>query len=54
MGTEIFEIGPDRAEKNRFKDFNLDFKIITKTPFYHQNVPLKIRLEFEGPKHLNF
>ena len=54
MGTEIFQIGPKKAKKNRYKDFNLDFKIITKTPFYHQNVSLKIRLGFKGPQHPNF
>ena len=41
MGTEIFKIGPGRAEKKRFKDFNLDSKIIINTQFYHPNFPLK-------------
>ena len=40
MGTEIFENGPDRAEKNRFKDINSDFKILNKTPVYHQKMSL--------------
>ena len=41
MGTEIFKIGPGRAENKWFKDFNLDSKNITNTQFYHLNFPFK-------------
>ena len=41
MGTEILKIGPDRAEKNRFKDFNLDSKIITYTPILSPECPFE-------------
>ena len=49
IGTEIIPFGPFKAEKNGFKDCNLHFKIMTRSPFYFKNAKQKIRLCFGGP-----
>ena len=49
IGTEIIPFGPFKAEKIGFKDFNLHFKIMTKSPFYFDNIQQKIRLCSGGP-----
>ena len=49
MGTEIFLFGPKGAEKMEIKDFNLHSEIMSRTSFYVQIIPQKIRLSFVGP-----
>ena len=49
IGTEIIPFGPLKAEKIGFKDLNLHFKIMTKSPFYFENVKQKIKLYSGGP-----
>ena len=41
MATEILMLGPVKAEKIGFKDFNLDSKIITYTPILSPECPFK-------------
>ena len=49
MGTGIFQIGPKGAEKIEIEDFNLRSEIMSRTSFYVQIIPQKIRLCFVGP-----
>ena len=43
MGTEIFLFGQNGAEKMEIKDFNLRSEIMSRTSFYEQIIPQKIR-----------
>ena len=49
MGTEIFLFGPKGTEKMEIKDFYLCSEIMSRTSFYVQIIPQKIRLCFVGP-----
>ena len=40
MGTEIFQFGPGKAEKIRFKDVNLNFKVFVIMDFSKKGRPL--------------
>ena len=41
IGTEIIQIGPFKAEKIGFKDFNCHFKIMYRSSFYLKDVQQK-------------
>ncbi len=43
MDTEIFQLGPGKAEKIGFKDVNLNYKVIVIMDFSKNGRPLQIK-----------